>query len=258
MSVFAAIILGLIQGLTEFLPISSSGHLTLAEAILGIHNGNNYFNILLHLATLLSVLIVLYKDVLVLIKKPFSKLSLKVVLATSITCVGAAALNIFIPKLFEVGFLGFGFLLSGMLMLVCFLPQKKATIKTQKEISLKGAISMGISGCFAVLPGVSRSGTSICAGVLAGESKENSVKFSFLISIPIIIASMIFELVFGGTTSATIIGFWPCFAGAVSAFLSSFVSIKFMLKLAKKGNWIYFAIYLIVLSFAVLIYTFAF
>ena len=257
MSIFAAIVLGFIQGLTEFLPISSSGHLSLAEALLGIQNGNNYFNILLHLATLLSVLVVLYKDILALIKKPISSLTLKVALATVITCVGAAILKIFIPKLFEVGFLGFGFLLSGMLMLVCFLP-KKQTMQNAKEISLKGAIAMGISGCFAVLPGVSRSGTSICAGIIAGENRQNCVKFSFLISIPIIIASMVFELAFSGTAGAVAIGFLPCFAGAISAFFSSLVSIKFMLKIAKKGNWIYFAIYLILLSFGVLIYTFAF
>ncbi|MBQ7579496.1 MAG: undecaprenyl-diphosphate phosphatase [Clostridia bacterium] len=258
MTIFEALILGLIQGLTEFLPISSSGHLTLAEAILGINNSNNYFNILLHLATLLSVLIVLYKDVLVLIRRPFSKTTLKVVLATLITCVGAALLKIFIPKLFEVGFLGFGFLLSGMLMLVCFLPSKNTkTPAPSNEVSFKSAIIMGISGCFAVLPGVSRSGTSICAGVLANESKENSVKFSFLISIPIIIASMVFEIFYSGSGVYSI-GFLPCLVGAISAFLSSLVSIKFMLKIAKKGNWIYFAIYLLLLSFGVLIYTFAF
>ena len=257
MSVFKAIILGLIQGLTEFLPISSSGHLTLAEAVLGIQNSNNYFNILLHLATLLSVLVVLYKDVLALIKKPFSSLSLKVVLATAITCIGAALLKIFIPNLFSVGFLGFGFLLSGMLMLVTFLGHKPSASLTKPEISLKGAIVMGLSGCFAVLPGVSRSGTSICAGIISGESKETSVKFSFLISIPIIIASMVFEVFYSGS-GVYQIGFWQCFAGAVSAFLSSLVSIKFMLKIAKKGNWIYFAIYLILLSFGILIYTFAF
>ena len=257
MSVFKAIILGLIQGLTEFLPISSSGHLVLAEAILGINNYNNYFNILLHLSTLLSVLLVLYKDILALIKKPLARQSMLVVLATAITCVGAALLKIFIPSLFSLGFLGFGFLLSGMLMLVTFLGNKPQNNIRPKPISLKGAIAMGLSGCFAVLPGVSRSGTSICAGVLSGESRESSVKFSFLISVPIIIASMVFEVFYSGS-SVYQIGFWPCFAGAVSAFLSSFISIKFMLKIAKKGNWLYFAAYLILLSFGVLIFTFAF
>ncbi|MBQ7453112.1 MAG: undecaprenyl-diphosphate phosphatase [Clostridia bacterium] len=254
MSILQAIILGIVQGLTEFLPISSSGHLMLLEGIFGITSGGNYFNVLLHLATLLSVLIVMHKEVLGMVQKPFSKPTLLVLVAMIPTVIVTLFLKFVAGNFFRLGYLGFGFLYSGILILATFTFASK---EAKNNLSYKNAILIGAMQGLAVLPGVSRSASTICAGIISGAKKEESIKFSFLLSVPVIIASMVFEVVSGEMATSTL-SFAVCFAGAVSAFLSSLLSIRFMLRLARKGNWLWFSAYLILLSFGVLIFTFAF
>lgn len=260
MSVWVALILGLIQGLTEFLPISSSGHLTLAEGILGITQGNNFFNVLLHLATLLSVIVVFLGEIGDLIKHPFGKKMRLLFVAMIPTVIIAVIIKFLASELFELTFLGFGFLISATLLLVTYTATKNQPQNTLnpnlENITYKQALMIGISQGFTVLPGITRSGTTICTGVLSGLSRTNALKFSFLLSIPVIIASMVLELITGGATSAPM-GFVPCLVGSLSAFLSSLLSLKFMMNLAKKGKWLWFSVYLFALSFGVLIFTFA-
>lgn len=260
MSVWIALVLGLIQGLTEFLPISSSGHLTLAEGILGITEGNNFFNILLHLATLLSVFIVFSKEIADILKHPFGKKMKLIVVAMVPTIIIALIIKLVASELFELTFLGFGFLISATLLLVTHATTRKQPKTLSEpnlnEISYKQALIIGASQGFTVLSGITRSGTTICTGMLSGLSRTNALKFSFLLSIPVIIASMVLELISSGF-SAPPIDFLPCLVGSVTAFLSSLLSIKFMMNLARKGKWIWFSIYLFALSFGVLIFTFA-
>lgn len=259
MSVWIALILGLIQGLTEFLPISSSGHLTLAEGILGITEGNQFFNILLHLATLMSVFVVFHKEIADILKHPFGKKTRLLVVAMIPTCIIAVVIKLFASELFELTFLGFGFLISATLLLVSHTATKKQLSPVEdnlENISYKQALIVGASQGFTVLSGITRSGTTICTGMLVGLSRSNALKFSFLLSIPVIIASMVLELASCGF-SAPPIGFLPCFVGSIVAFISSLLSIKFMMNLAKKGKWIWFSVYLFILSFGVLIFTFA-
>ena len=288
-----ALILGLIQGLTEFLPISSSGHLTLAEGLMGITESNNFFNVVLHLATLLAVIIVFWPDVRALLRHPFSRTGRLLIVATIPTCVLAVCFKLLLSELFTVTFLGFGFLISAMLLLVTTvaLPRGNARqpagamasvgahtsgFNTGAKSAMAGksgaigqtggtdepnltftqAIMVGVSQGIAVLPGITRSGATICTGQLLGASREDALRFSFLLSIPVIIASMIYELIGCGFV-APAIGFVPVLLGSVVAFLAALVSIRAMLKLARRGNWLWFSVYLFVLSTLVLTFTFA-
>lgn len=288
-----ALILGLIQGFTEFLPISSSGHLTLAEGLMGITESNNFFNVVLHLATLLAVIIVFWPDVRALLRHPFSRTGRLLIVATIPTCVLAVCFKLLLSELFTITFLGFGFLISAMLLLVTTmaLPRGNALqpagamtslgahtsgFNTGAKSSMAGksgangqtggtdepnltfgqAIMVGISQGIAVLPGITRSGATICTGQLLGASREDALRFSFLLSIPVIIASMAYELIGCGFV-APAIGFVPVLLGSVVAFSAALISIRAMLKLARRGNWLWFSVYLFVLSTLVLTFTFA-
>lgn len=263
-----ALILGLIQGLTEFLPISSSGHLTLAEGLMGITESNNFFNVVLHLATLLAVIIVFWPDVKALLRHPFSRTGRLLIVATIPTCVLAVCFKLLLSEMFTVTFLGFGFLVSAMLLLVTTvaLPRGNARQSAgapgqaggadEPNLTFGQAIMVGISQGIAVLPGITRSGATICTGQLMGASREDALRFSFLLSIPVIIASMVYELIGCGFV-APAIGFVPVLIGSVVAFAAALISIRAMLKLARRGNWLWFSVYLFVLSSLVLTFTFA-
>ena len=288
-----ALILGLIQGITEFLPISSSGHLTLAEGLMGITESNNFFNVVLHLATLLAVIIVFWPDVRALLRHPFSRTGRLLIVATIPTCVLAVCFKLLLSELFTITFLGFGFLISAMLLLVttmalprgnarqpagtmasvgahtsCFNTGAKSAMAgksgangqvggtDEPNLTFTQAIMVGVSQGIAVLPGITRSGATICTGQLMGASREDALRFSFLLSIPVIIASMVYELIGCGFV-APAIGFVPVLIGSVVAFLAALVSIRAMLKLARRGNWLWFSVYLFVLSTLVLTFTFA-
>ena len=187
------VVLGIVQGLCEFLPISSSGHLVLLSRWFGVEN-SLFVSIILHIATLLSIFVVLRKEVFSLIRHPFSKDSLQLSISTIITCVVAIILMPFISTSFEGEFLPWAFLITSALL---FIVEKlsKTTNHKNKELSFKQAVIIGLAQGLAIFPGISRSGATISAGALSGADREKSAKFSFLVSIPIIIASLIMEII---------------------------------------------------------------
>ncbi len=244
MSIFLVLFfMGLVQGLTEFLPVSSSGHLVLLSNIFGVEE-SLFISILLHVATLLSICVVFYKDIFALIRHPFSKNTIMLVVATIPTCLIVLVLMPFIKSSFGGSFLPASFLITAVLLVVTEL-----FAKNKKEFSYKTAIIMGIAQSFAVFPGISRSGSTICAGILSGGDKKECAKFSFLMSIPIILLSLVMEIyegVSGGISisypiSAIIISF-------IIAFLSGIFAIKFMMRLTEKGKLWWFSCYLLLLS----------
>ena len=244
MSIFLVLFfMGLVQGLTEFLPVSSSGHLVLLSNIFSVEE-SLFISILLHIATLLSICVVFWRDILKLIKFPFSKDTIMLVVATIPTCIIALVFMPLIKASFGGNFLPISFLITAILLVVTEL-----FTKNKKEFSYKTAIIMGIAQGFAVFPGISRSGSTICAGILAGGDKKECTKFSFLMSIPIILLSLIMEIyegISGGIAisypiSAIIIAF-------IIAFLSGIFAIKFMMKLTEKGKLWWFSCYLLLLS----------
>lgn len=244
MSIFLVLFfMGLVQGLTEFLPVSSSGHLVLLANIFNVEE-SLFISILLHVATLLSICVVFYKDIFALLRHPFSKNTLMLVVATIPTCLIALVLMPFIKSSFGGSFLPVAFLITATILVITEL-----FAKNTKEFSYKTAIFMGIAQGFAVFPGISRSGATISAGLLSKGDKKECAKFSFLMSIPIILLSLIMEIyegISGGINisypiSAIIISF-------IVAFLSGIFAIKFMMKLTEKGKLWWFSCYLLLLS----------
>lgn len=254
-------VLCLIQGLSEFLPISSSGHLLFAEQIFGIDGDILLLNLFLHVATLLAVIIVYRKTLLKLLKKPFQPLTYKLILSTAITVVFALAYEFLPTDSVITKIYGFCFLATAILLLSTFIFQKKSAIIPPNEISTKSAIVVGFVQGIAVMPGISRSGSTISSLLLTGNNEEKSAEYSFLLSIPVIIGGFVFELIkllkssIASNAFATL-PIWQCIYAFILTFLIALLSLKITLKLLKNNKFIYFSIYLFVLGIAVIVFNF--
>ncbi len=243
MSIIVLVVLGLVQGLCEFLPISSSGHLVLLSKIFGIED-SLFVSIILHVATLLALVVVMRKEIVYLIKHPFSKESMNIVIATIFTCIVAIVLMPFITASFEGVMLPIAFLTSAVLL---FFSQKLSS--KEGEMNFKRAGIIGIAQGLAIFPGLSRSGTTISAGLLSGGKREECAKFSFLISLPVIFGSLLLEIVKIVGLKESISVDWVGLALAfIVAFLVGIITIKYMLKLTKSLNFKYFSIYLVLIA----------
>lgn len=253
------VLLGLIQGLTEFLPVSSSGHLVLLYNIFGINGDNLLLSILLHVATLLSVVIAYRKDLCQLIKHPFCKTNINLIIATIPTVLIVLFFKDIIDILFGGELLVFSFLLTALLLVVSELMSSKYNFVTNNtnviNINIKWwqALLIGVSQGIAVIPGLSRSGTTISTALISGVDKENATKFSFILSIPVIIGSLIFEIMQGGTLSIDA-SFWSVGLGFLVAFVIGMFAIKVMQKLVAKSKLYYFSYYLLVLSAVIVVF----
>ena len=240
MKIWEGIILGLVQGLTEFLPVSSSGHLFLLEK-LGVGNESLFFNVCMHLGTLLSVLIVMRKKWLPLVRKPFQKTNLFILLSCLPTVGFALLTKALAPALLALGF---------MITAVFLFCAEKLHFDRKRTLSVKTSILSGVFQGIAVLPGVSRSGATITALTLVGVDKTESADFSFLMSIPVILGSAILEilpLISGDFTLATG-DILPLILGTVTAFLSGCFAIKFFLKIVSTKSLLPFSIYTFLMS----------
>lgn len=242
MKVVKALVVGVVQGLTEFLPVSSSGHLALLAKV-GVAPTSVFYNLALHLATLVALLVVMRKEILEILSHPITGKGKYLALASVPTAVIAFLFKKFFPELLLGSLLGFGFLLTSALLLLVhlFCRENKGKMPCAK-ISLATGILQGI----AVLPGVSRSGATIAALRLGGVDAEEAARFSFLLSIPVIVGGFLLEGIESGFSVAGADG-WEIFVAAVAAFLSGMLAVKFMLKQIKKGL-LPFVIYTFVLG----------
>lgn len=256
---FAIIIMGIVQGFTEFLPVSSSGHLVLLSNLFGIQE-SLFVSIILHVATLLSIVVVFWRDIWYYIRHPLSQGSLKIMLATIPTCIIVLILMPLITASFEGLFLPFCFIITAVVLLFTdfYYSRKPKFMPVGKRedfcgISYKQAIFMGIAQGFAVFPGISRSGSTICAGLISGAERENAARFSFLMSIPIILLSMvkeIYDIVQIGSVEVNVPGL---IVGAIAAFAIGMFAIKFMMKLTQRVKFRWFGIYLVAMALISLI-----
>ncbi|MDE7464339.1 MAG: undecaprenyl-diphosphate phosphatase [Clostridiales bacterium] len=251
-----AMVLGLVQGFTEFLPVSSSGHLILVRELMGLNSaGTSFllFDVIAHVGTLAAVVIVLYKDILGLFKKPFKRLLMLVVASIPAVIVGLTC-NDFIEEYFSTAqYLCFFFMFTAILMIVSEIVAKRN--KKPKDINFGSAIAMGIMQGVGVFPGVSRSGSTIFGGTVAGADSKKVATFSFLMSIPIILGSLLFSIIDVSRSGAIAgVDWFSMVVGAVSSFVSGYFSVRVMLKLIAKANFKWFALYLVVIS----VLTFAF
>lgn len=245
MKILALFFLGIVQGLSEFLPVSSSGHLVLFSKLFGLEE-SLFVSILLHMATLLSILVFFRKDVWKIVCHPFSKESMLIVCATIPTCIIALMLLPLLKDAFNGPFLSVCFLVSGMLLLRA---ENLSRRQQTGEIDAKTAIFMGFIQGFAVFPGISRSGSTLAAGIVKGKDKTETAKFSFLMSIPIIIASMIMEFFeFASGKIEICYPWWSFLCAFLIAFLVGIFSIKFVIKIVKKAKLKWFSVYLFAIA----------
>lgn len=253
------ILLCVIQGLTEFLPVSSSGHLLLVERLFGVESSVLALNLFLHMATLLAVVIEYRKTILKLIKKPFQPLTYKLFLTTAITVCFALVYKFCNIEMFANKIFGLFFIFTAIILYLNDLFYKKSAIVSANEVSYKSAIVAGVVQGLAVFPGLSRSGSTISALNFMGNDSEASAEYSFLMSIPIIIGGFVLEL-FSLKTSDNIFGNLTIFQYLFSfllTFFVSFLSLKATIKLLKKNKFIYFAIYLVIIGVISLVVSFA-
>jgi len=262
MSVLEAITLGIIQGLTEFLPVSSSGHLIIGSTLFGLEEDENLtFAVAVHAATVLSTIVVLWSEVSVLFKGFFrfkwneeTQMVAKIVLSM----IPVGIVGIFFKKYVEAMF-GSGILLVGCMLLVTaalLTFSYYAKPRQKDEISFKDAFIIGLSQACAVLPGLSRSGTTIATGILLGNKKEQVAKFSFLMVIIPILGEAFLDLVKGDFSGGTDLSTTALIAGFMTAFVFGTIACKWMINLVKKRKLIYFAYYCVAMGLFAIIYSF--
>lgn len=254
MEIFDAIILGIIQGLTEFLPVSSSGHLELGKAILGadaLPEESLLFTVILHFATALSTLVVFRRDVFDILKGLFqfkwneeTQFALKII----ISMIPAALVGFFLQDYMEVFFDGAIIIVGIMLIITAILLYLADLARTtDKGVSYRGAFVIGLAQMVAMLPGVSRSGATISAAVLLGVDKTKSARFSFLMVVPLILGKVAKDILSGDinfkgddTMAMT--------AGFIAAFIAGLAACTWMIKLVRQSKLTYFAIYCLIIG----------
>lgn len=253
MSIFEAIVLGLVQGLTEFLPVSSSGHLELGHALFGLEGeGNLTFDILVHGATVLSTLIVFRKDIADLFiglfkfkwNEPTRYIAMLLVSAVPVAIAGVFFED-FIASLFAGNMVFIG---SMLMVTATLLSLAHFMRKGTREIGFWDAIVIGLAQTVAIIPGISRSGSTIATGMLLGNDKKDLARFSFLMVIIPILGANFLKIVSGDMVAETSVSIAPLVAGFFAAFLSGLLACKVMIGIVRKGNLIYFAAYCIVIG----------
>lgn len=248
MDTLQAIILGIVQGLTEFLPVSSSGHLQLVNELLGTNldpESNLTFSLTLHAATVLSTIVVLWAEIWRLIKGLFSRTFTEeqaYILKIVISMIPVGIVGLFFKDYIEAAFssvvvVGVMLLITSALLTFAYYakPRQKDTI------SYRDSFIIGLSQAVAVLPGLSRSGTTIATGLLLGNQKQSVAQFSFLMVLPPILGNALLDIVkgdFGGGVDIL-----PLVAGFVAAFVTGCIACKWMIDIVKRGKLIWFAIY---------------
>ncbi len=265
MSWWEALILGIIQGLTEFLPVSSSGHLEIGQALLGTASEENLtFAIVVHTATVLSTLVILWHEVAKLFRGTFTTLKWNTekdyVAKIFVSMIPVFIVGMFFKDQVEA-FFGNGLLLVGICLIITaillwlseFLTKRMNT--TGHEITYRDAIIIGCAQAVAVLPGLSRSGTTIATGLLCGVKKESVAQFSFLmVLIPILGEAFLDLLKLIGGEMTTSIDRLPLVVGFVAAFLTGCFACRFMINIVRRQKLIYFAIYCLCVGIFAIVY----
>ena len=271
MSWIQALILGIIQGLTEYLPVSSSGHLAIGQALFGLEDGesNLAFTVLLHVATVLSTLVILWKEIVWIFKDLFSRQSwrtysglndgTKYTINILVSMIPVMIVGFFFKDKVEEVF-GSGLLVVGICLLITasLLAFSYFAKPRQKEnISPLHAFVIGIAQACAVMPGLSRSGSTIATGLLLGNKKEKLAQFSFLMVIPPILGEALLDtkdiLEVGFSQAMAGISPMAAIVGFLAAFLFGCLACKWMINIVKKGKLVWFAIYCVIIGIVAII-----
>ncbi len=254
-----AMVLGIIQGLTEFLPVSSSGHLQIFNALLGVEVKENLtFAVVVHAATVCSTIVVLRKEIGELLAGLFRfqwNAETVYIVKIAVSMIPVAIVGVFfkeyVQELFGSGLwiVGVALLLTALLLTFAYYakPRLKSTI------SFRDAFIIGVAQALAVVPGLSRSGSTIATGIILGNNKEKVAKFSFLMVLVPILGEAFLDLLKGGFSTSGISGL-SLISGFVAAFISGYFACSWMINLVKKGKLVWFAVYCLIMGVLVLIF----
>lgn len=259
-----ALVLGLLQGLTEYLPVSSSGHLTIGSYLFGLNGEDNLaFTVVVHVATVLSTLVVLWKEIDWILKGLFKfrmNDETKYFINILISMIPVGIVGVFFKEQVEEVF-GSGLLIVGCMLLVTaslLVFSYYARPRQRENISPLHAFIIGLAQAVAVLPGLSRSGSTIATGLLLGNKKEKLAQFSFLMVIPPILGEALLDVVKGlkGEEAFGGIDALPLIVGFVAAFVSGCVACKWMINIVKKGKLVWFGVYCAIAGAATIVFSF--
>ena len=253
MNEFQALLLGILQGLTEFLPVSSSGHLEIGHHLLGVTGHNNLlFAVVVHVATVLSTIVVFRKDIAELLKGLFAfKWNEPTIYVSKlvISAIPVLILGLFFKDQIEELFTGNLVLVGSALVFTSLLLGATHFAKSgDGKITFSKAIIIGIAQAIAVIPGISRSGSTIATGLLLKNKKEDVARFSFLMVLIPILGAAFLDIMSGEVTSGDNIGVVPLLVGFIAAFVSGLLACSWMIKIVKRGKLIYFAIYCLIIG----------
>lgn len=256
MDIIQAIFLGVVQGLTEFLPISSSGHLAIFQKVFGLKESSIFFDTIVHLGTLLAVVFYLRKEIFYILKTIKEKETIRFIFLIFIATIPAVFAGLFLEDKIEgifnsMALIGICFFITSIIL---FLTKFFARYeKNEKDLKWYEALFVGIFQAFAILPGISRSGSTMASSIFVGLKKEDAFRFSFLISIPVILGAFILQFIkqdfvlFGN-------GFVQSLLGFMTAIIFGLLSLKIIEKTIIRGKLHYFAIYTLILGIIVLIF----
>jgi undecaprenyl-diphosphatase len=255
-----ALLLGVIQGLTEFLPVSSSGHLELGKALLGVEAKESLmFTIVVHGATVLSTIVVFRKDIVSIIKGLFdckwneeTQYIVKIIISMIPVAIIGLCFKDTVKDIFNnadiILIVGYMLLVTAALLAFTYYSKQK-----NKNISYIDALIIGIAQAFAVMPGISRSGATIATGLLLGNKKAEAAKFSFLMVLAPILGEIFLDIFSGKIGSETDVSGVALLIGFAAAFFSGLLACKWMIDIVKKGKLIYFAAYCLVIGFTAIL-----
>lgn len=264
MSWWEALILGIVQGLTEFLPVSSSGHLTIMQTLMGIEFAEGdmlLFDVVVHAATVCATFVVLWKEIVWLLRGTFTtpvwnaekQYAGKILLSMVPVFVVGMFFKDKVEAIFGSGLVVVGVCLLVTASLLCFAQYAKP--REKQDISWIDSLIIGVGQALAVLPGLSRSGTTIATGILLGNKKEQVAQFSFImVLIPILGAAMLDmkDVISGEVVSG--LSVWVLLIGFVAAFVTGYAACRWMLNIVKKQKLVYFSIYCCVIGLFALVY----
>lgn len=249
LNIFHAVILGVVQGLAEFLPVSSSGHLIIFQTLFGITEPTLTFDIVLHLGTLVAVFIVYRREIWGLIKNPFQKMTLLIIVATIPAVAFTLLFGDFIDSLFNTTtYLAFGFFITGLFLL--YADNVKVGRRTEKEMGLLDALIIGCMQGIAIAPAISRSGSTITGALSRRLNREAAARFSFLMSIPAILGAAVLQMkdLVTGDVPLESLSIMPMALGFITAAISGYLAISFMIELIKRCKLKYFSYYVFLLG----------
>jgi len=259
MNVFQAAVLGILQGLAEFLPISSSGHLELCQHLMGLSGEGSemlLLSVLLHAGTLIAVIVVFWEDWWGILKNPFKSKTLGLLFLASLPAL-FVALVADVDAFFGSGFLGIAFIITGIFLLIAeHLSARGRHARGGDQVGLRHALSMGAMQAVALMPGVSRSGSTLLGGVASGLSRKTAAKFSFMMSAPAILGSLLMEgksAYEAGAFQFLSENLLPVLVGVVLSAVSGYLAIRYMLKLINRISLNWFALYVFILGAIVIV-----